>query len=104
MAVVDEMFAEEPMVEIDLDVIAVEHAEGHNWGLVKWKGNILCAKEGGETLKLKIRHFEYHLLAENHCRAPAISPLQKLKLKIPLSVGSISNYTKNCLGHPSKNK
>ena len=51
MAVVDEMFAEEPMVEIDLDVIAVEHAKGHNWGLVKWKGNILCAKEGGETPK-----------------------------------------------------
>ena len=92
MAVVDEMFAEEPMVEIDLDVIAVEHAEGHNWGLVKWKGNILCAKEGGETLKLAKRKFGilyHHFQTENHCRAPAISPLQKLKLKIPLSVGSI---------------
>ena len=51
MAAVDEIFAEEPMVEIYLDVIAVEHAEGHNKGLVKWKGNILCAKEGGETPK-----------------------------------------------------
>jgi len=54
MAVVDEMFAEEPMVEIDLDVIAVEHAEGHNWGLVKWKGNILCAKEGCPTYDLAV--------------------------------------------------